>query len=723
MAHEILYVERGDIIYPVKLIVDAKIDSRLSLRAVEQTLTQFGFISPDISDVRGVEGVPRSADMHYAAMIRGDTICQFSPTEVAFSNPITDEEIERIRTEIHALLVTRVEILSGAAEQNASSALINLLQNQRRACVSDMYYASHNAIAALQEYFLLQGRLDHTRINIDELSREASGDESRLGHCSPAVARPIVSVDHLRLLWESDTEDILCHPDLQASKDVRDRQPHRSPYVWLSIMLKRLLTPTDSKPETEPGRRATFLERRHQVRESLHQEVVDLVKQAAQKLDSLELEPLGLGGKNEEVEKDFKKVYTDIRHLLTKELKSDDVEAQHHKSVLALAGFLMFSQIMRLSGDYDSSFEIKIRLQDIVDWTLLSVRLVSLVIAFVRGERISVRSCIEPLPTRCDRRLLGVSEPLEGSRIVASLGGAIRAPGFDLLRTARELHRSRGYSLTQADGRTQRVDHSTEEVTLWKRIPGFTQLVCFITLNHIGLYWIEVADSPFRSTERSSPRRFVNTYYLNLIIDRVFIGGDLLPCLPSGSIVYRAVSESPQLDDEASYAMLLSNLVYGPYVTMHLRRVVDRIFSQKLGENENPAIHHMWVRSRADIESGRFFVSQRLERESSSNPDARRIILVIPMVDLSPRDQERIEENIRRDMTRLPDVDYAIEFLTSEAIDNALFGNTALLEALISTIASRFSENKPTVLLKEMEIEPAYESTDELNAEDSDEFG
>jgi hypothetical protein len=299
MTHEIIYVSFEDLIYPVKLIVDQNIVSKLPITRVAEVLERFGFTSADIGDVN-TRSSSRHTGIDCLRLTRDSIRCQVTEAEVVFSEAIADDQIERIKAEMHALLVTRVEILSNAAEQNSSSALINLLQNQRRACVSDMYYALHNAIAAIQEYYLFRGELDQARIP-EELSRDTVEQESRLGHCSPFVAEPIINTDHLKLLWETDLEDILTNSNLRANRDARDREPHRNPFVWFAFMLREILE-SDSVPEAKAA---------HQ------QEAEELAGQIHHKLTHLELESLGIGGKNNNIEIGFKQLHRDVLAMLS----------------------------------------------------------------------------------------------------------------------------------------------------------------------------------------------------------------------------------------------------------------------------------------------------------------------------------------------------------------------------------------------------------------------
>ncbi|MBC1269981.1 hypothetical protein GNF07_23245, partial [Trichormus variabilis FSR] len=354
MPRDIIYIDRNDLIYPVKLVIDKNIEWKFSVPKVVEILEKIGF--KDSSSKFSFSS--RSSRAFFVKLNRGYLHCQVSSVEVAFSDNIQDQEIEQIKTNLYSLLVSRVSILINAAEQNSSSALINLMQNQRRACVSDSYYALHNSIAALQEHYLFQENLDESRIP-SELSRETAEEESRLGHCSPAIAKPLVNTKNLDILWEKDVEDILTSTDLKASSNARDKEPHRSPFIWLSLMLREVTKLNSEEEKSTPQ----------------HKHICDLVKQIYKKIKTLEMSSLGIGGKNDVIEKDFKQIHQTIIQMnndLIIKPESTLEKTEFYKNILIFTDFLMFSQILRLSGDYDSSFEVKFQLKDIVDWILLT---------------------------------------------------------------------------------------------------------------------------------------------------------------------------------------------------------------------------------------------------------------------------------------------------------------------------------------------------------------
>ncbi|MEH1967594.1 hypothetical protein [Nostoc sp.] len=335
MPREIIYVDRTDLIYPVKLVIDKNIEWKFSVPKVVEILEKIGF--KDLSSNFSFSST--SSRAFFVKLYRGSLECQISSVEVAFSDNVPDQQIEQIKNNLYSLLVSRVSILINAAEQNASSALINLMQNQRRACVSDSYYALHNSIAALQEHYLFQKNLDENRIS-SELSRETAEEESRLGHCSPAVARPVVNTKNLDILWEKDVEDILTSTDLKAS-NIRDKEPHRSPFIWLSLMLREVIK---LNAEEEKSKQQ-------------YKDVCNLIKQIYEKISNLEMSSLGIGGKNEAIENDFKQVHEmiiEMNNNLITEPESTREKTQFYQNILIFTDFLMFGQILRLSGDYDS---------------------------------------------------------------------------------------------------------------------------------------------------------------------------------------------------------------------------------------------------------------------------------------------------------------------------------------------------------------------------------
>ncbi|MEH1967595.1 hypothetical protein [Nostoc sp.] len=262
----------------------------------------------------------------------------------------------------------------------------------------------------------------------------------------------------------------------------------------------------------------------------------------------------------------------------------------------------------------------------------------------------------------------------------------------------------------------------SEFVVVWKAIPGIDRLVCFINLNKNGLFWFEVVDNFFiEKSTRFSRKIPVNAYYLDQLIDEYFLKIDFLSTLKPSSIIYRTTSESSQLYESKGYAFMLFNLIESYYISSDLLNLIKKIFESKGISQDELIIHPIWIKSQSQI-ARQIFISTTRLKDFILSKIKNKVILVLPLINLSTQDKDRLERLIKDRVERIEEQDIPelkIDFLTPESIDNALLSDNTQLEALISTFVEKArKENNLDTTMAEVSIDFRKVNESDLMNED-----
>lgn len=140
-----LIVRDQDGLYPLKFIINEEVELKFPRGKVVTLLEEMGFRTMGKFVHRG-KIIELRSNTHRAFL---------TDRELLFSEDMPTRAKDSLQANLYSLLVQRITILNQAAHQKSEAAKINLLQNQRRASVSDAYYAIFTAFGSLIEYVKL----------------------------------------------------------------------------------------------------------------------------------------------------------------------------------------------------------------------------------------------------------------------------------------------------------------------------------------------------------------------------------------------------------------------------------------------------------------------------------------------------------------------------------------------------------------------------------------
>jgi hypothetical protein len=205
-------------LYPTKFLIE-EIGLNFPKRKVAEILETMGFINKT--------GFIRK---EFIELRKESNRCYLTDKEIVFTERLTTKEKDSLHAQLFNLLVTRVRVFNQAALQKCEASKINLLQNQRRACVSDAYYGCFTAFGSLIEY------IKHNHLNelFCEINEKALDDdkEDKRKHFTPEVAEKVCQCFN----------ELICHLEggnVKLSIDTCDfsskKLSRKNPFIWIIL--------------------------------------------------------------------------------------------------------------------------------------------------------------------------------------------------------------------------------------------------------------------------------------------------------------------------------------------------------------------------------------------------------------------------------------------------------------------------------------------------------
>ncbi|MEQ7807681.1 hypothetical protein [Priestia aryabhattai] len=289
-----------------------------------------------------------------------DNVAYLTRKELNFLNNLPSGKAEYLKSKLHELLVTRIKILNQAAKQNSNAAIINLLQDQRRASVSDTYYSLFNSLGSL---------IEHTKeIHLKEIFQQQTtiqelNFEDNRKHGTPEEAKKIINrtakvIETLKKKSFTVDEHILNFANESLSRT--------NSFLWLLISTyfidKELsISETINTPVEEDLEGNSIDDKKDEIINSDMEEkkflqekwekIINGLKEFIYIID-IESFAIGVSGR-EKFEKDFVEVYKDYKSSIGNENNPETVYG-------ILGCFYLYTYALRQMADYDGSFDSRI---------------------------------------------------------------------------------------------------------------------------------------------------------------------------------------------------------------------------------------------------------------------------------------------------------------------------------------------------------------------------
>ncbi|APT50451.1 hypothetical protein BV454_03450 [Bacillus altitudinis] len=426
---------------------------------------------------------------------------------VVTSNFISFEKLgqndrERYKQNFYTYVISRSKIYFQSAVQNVKAAKINLIQNQRRTCVSNMYYALHNSFASMVEFYKSEMLLNKQLIE-DESNND---DETKLEHFVPKALQAFVT--NIDDILTSENEEFIKNQKMNVGRV----KSHENPFAWIFPLFINWIE--DEK-------------------------FVEIINSMNDALQNVNLENFGIDNTSRRsgFENQLKENLTIIREI-------SKTEGSKTEKVLYMnmAAFLAYAYMLRQSADYDSLFEIKIPHQDIINWTIITASFLEFVTIFVREDNAQNNERIQKLDAASSTEILRTHDTDLRSTIM-TMTGIIIDKEFELVQIIKRLYSQKGFRMVNQRGRIVELNDNTEIISICRILFG-TPLECFISFSSQGLFRIDIVlKDEIADTEFS---KGVNQYYLEQLIQTDILEKDLLTVVSKNATIVRGIPTTLQ---------------------------------------------------------------------------------------------------------------------------------------------------------------------------------
>lgn len=409
---------------------------------------------------------------------------------------------ERYKQNFYTYVISRSKIYYQSAVQNTKAAKINLIQNQRRTCVSNMYYSLHNSFASMVEFYKTE-----MLVNEHLLDEESSNeDETKLEHFVPRGLE--VLVNNIDDILTAEKEEYISNSKMDSGRT----KSFENPFSWIFPLFVDLME--DKK-------------------------FIEIVNSMSDALQNVNLENYGVDNtfRRSGFENQLKENLIKIREL------SQDGEIIDKKALyLNLAGFLAYAYMLRQSADYDSLFEIKIPHRDIINWTIITSNFLDFVTNFVRENNTQNNNRIQKLDAESSTEILQTLDTDSRSTIM-TMTGIIIDKEFELVQVIKKLYSQKGYKMINQRGRIIELNENTETISICRILFG-TPLECFISFSTQGLFRIDIVLN--EENENTEFSKGVNQFYLEQLIQKIIIEKDLLTVVSNNANIVRGIPTTMQ---------------------------------------------------------------------------------------------------------------------------------------------------------------------------------
>ncbi|MGK3722943.1 hypothetical protein ACSLFS_28165 [Priestia megaterium] len=288
-----------------------------------------------------------------------DNVAYLTKKELNFLNNLPSGKAEYLKSKLHELLVTRIKILNQAAKQNSNAAIINLLQDQRRASVSDTYYSLFNSLGSLIEHTkethlkeIFQQQTTMQELNFEDNRKHGTPDEAK-----KIINRTAKIIETLKNKSFTVDNRIMNFANESLSRT--------NSFLWLLISTyfinEEVQISETINTYVEEDLEGNTIDKKKEIINSPMEEK-KILKEKWQKIINglkefiyiidIESFAIGVSGR-EKFEKDFVEVYKDYKNSIGNENDPETVYG-------ILGCFYLYTYALRQMADYDGSFDSRI---------------------------------------------------------------------------------------------------------------------------------------------------------------------------------------------------------------------------------------------------------------------------------------------------------------------------------------------------------------------------
>lgn len=664
--------ETSDLLHEIIYSIDnSNKDISFPVTKITNYLESEGYIFTSAESHNGYV-VMRKVDNNSKVVITGNAV---------LFNKIENDCKEKYKQTFYKYLISRAKIYYQSAVQNNKAAKINLLQNQRRTSISNMYYSLHNGFAALIEFYKLEDLSDDIILEI--LNEE---EESKLEHFTPvALAKFLENIDDILI---NEKEHFLNNELMNAGR----MNSLDNPFSWLYPLFEQKME--DEKFET-------------------------LVFKIEESLKNIELDNIAIdsGSRRFRFETQLKNLLSEILTLM-----DEPSILREKKLLITFAGFISYAYMLRQLADYDSLFEVKTSLTEIINWTILSSDILDFIGDYIKEERITKSNIIQKLEAESSREILK-NPDLNYNNVFFTITGIIVAKNFNLVDLIKGLYSHRGYKMLNHNGEYTELNNRNNEVII-SRVLFSTKLECLITISKQGLFRIDV--QAYNNIDNEGYIKSVNLFYLEKLIVSEIIERDIASRIPNNSNIVIGIPTT-SLKTEFTYYELYTGINDSNtrMLDMNLRRFMESLIDDMSTDEVLivPKIQLFKTEPRFNFirRFSRLFERNTFEREEAVKESINQGILkeinhvVFHNIEVLEEMKERVQNELEKEFENIK-INCEFISLSDSDIKEIIEGNLDLLRSKV--VAYRESIKREKVEVKNLITEEVV--TEELEGIDSD---
>jgi len=695
-----------DTLYPLKFTINEELELFFPIRKVIELLSEIGFTTQrSIYTPHGVVELRCGTNRAY-----------LTGKELLFTEDLPVKTQDNLHAHLFALLVTRIRILNQAAVQNSEAAKINLLQNQRRACVSDAYYAVFTALGSLIQYikdtFLSQ--------NISSISEDAFevDPEDRRNHFTPEEAQKIyVRLNEII----SDFKNKRVRLDKESCQISSENISRKNSFLWTIFCILTLNNALST------GASISSLATQHsdaikddpetELEDNLNEKVVKDVPTDYQTIDTFFMDMLkgiysfvktvnvesfaiGVSGR-ESFEQNFSEVFTFYRDLLN-DINEEQNQFSEIQMCAIMCCFFLYSYALRQMADYEASFDSRIGIQTISRLSYYTDLFTKLVVSFTnRGTTIKRSPIVQRINSICSQELVPNYQTLSDSTdSLYSIGGVLANAKIDVFKTTKAILNNPVYAPALVNGKLF-TPQEGNPIVLQRKLP-FTPISLRIIISESGVIWIDVIPEetrgPMRRTKNLGVK--VNPRVIENLITRYISNLEILPALDKADVLYLGGIQATR-EYELTLFQYINELVTPPLnLKMHVDRELDiriqKHFGSFSGKLENIEIMTLWIEDTRDLEEIGYLIRRRrhlLEKHRGTLP-VLLVYVVFHLLPLSSSQLATVEEQIQKELSDKYNVVKKVFFVSDSAINDLVLGDDSSLDQVTQKVVAFIQENE-----------------------------
>ncbi|MBP1080970.1 hypothetical protein ACFFJQ_06505 [Bacillus capparidis] len=662
LLHEVIYViddDAQEIKYPIQRVVDFLLSEGYLISKSESKRTSFVLYKNKVKTTIT------------------ENFISFQKLEQVYR--------ERYKQNFYKYLISRSKIYYQSALQNAKASKINLIQNQRRTCVSNMYYSLHNSFASMVEFYKTEKVIDKSILELDNTNE----DETKLEHFTPIALEAFKNnIDEILI---SGKEDFISRQEMNAGR----MKSFENPFTWIFPLFSELFK---------------------------EEKFTEMVETMVESLNKVNIENLGIdtSSRCSSFEIQLKLILKEIRESS----KEDRISNPQKYSCLNMAAFFAYGYMLRQSADYDSLFEVKIPHQDIINWTIITSNFLNFVSGFLSENYNEFSGRVQKLDAESSTEILK-SLDNDSLNTVMTMTGIIIDKDFNLIDIIKNLYSQKGYNMINQRGMITELSENTDNITIC-RLLFSTPLECFISISSQGLFRVDIVLSDTTIDTKFS--KGINQFYLEKLIHEEIIQKDLLSVVSKNAKIVRGIPSTPQYNSLGYLDLVLGihegiKFKFVSKINKYLRDFTEKISNEKFVINSDFSINSLEKLKFISRQNSILFVPRSPRRREVINQiengltDKLLFIFFYTDSEISSNIKESLETKICKEY---PKLDFKVEFvqITDVETRQLIEEDYSYFEVKIKNLMEKFGNSQNSDEFKQ-QIEELIESEteDELEIE------